>query len=101
MASFFGLRAITTSSSAMVPLVHQSFEPLRTKNLPSSVGSAVVASRAGSEPTTVSVRAKALMAPAAQRGRKRFFWSSVPKSFTGCGTPIDWCAERSAVRLPS
>ena len=31
MASVFGLRAITTISSAIVPLVHQSFEPFRMK----------------------------------------------------------------------
>ena len=39
--------------------------------------------------------------PGARRGRYFFFCSSVPNSFSGCGTPIDWCAESSATRLPS
>jgi len=60
------------------------------------VGVAVVAMRAGSEPTSVSVSANAEIAPRASRGRKRFFWSSVPNSLTGWGTPIDWWAESSA-----
>ena len=56
--------------------------------------------RAGSEPTSVSVRAKAEIAPFASRGRKRFFCSSVPNSLRGCGTPIDWWAESSATTAP-
>ena len=64
--------------------------------MPSSVGSAVVASRAGSEPTSGSVSRNAETSPAASRGRKRCFCSSVPNIFSGCGTPIDWCAESSA-----
>ena len=94
-----GSRAITTSSSAMVPFVHQSFSPLRTNVSPCS--SAVVDRLAGSEPTCGSVRAKAEMAPAAHRGRYFFFCSGVPKSLSGCGTPIDWCAERSALMFES
>jgi hypothetical protein len=95
------VRAITTSSSAMVPLVHQSFSPLRMKASPSSVGSAVVVMAAGSEPTSLSVSAKAEMAPFASRGRYFSFCSGVPNILSGCGTPIDWWAERRAVRLPS
>ena len=94
-----GSRAITTSSSARVPLVHQSFSPLSTKW--SSRRSAVVARLAGSEPTSDSVRAKAEMAPAAQRGRYLAFCSTVPNSLSGCGTPMDWCADSTAVMLPS
>ncbi len=54
---------------------------------------------AGSEPTSRSVNAKALIAPAAHSGRYFSFCSSVPKAISGCGTPIDWCAESSAVIL--
>ena len=32
----------------------------------------------------------------AQRGRKASFCSWVPNIFSGCGTPIDWCADSSA-----
>src|SRR2546427_1902899 len=46
-----GVRAITTSSSALVPLVHHSFSPLSTHAWPSAVGTAVVSMAAGSEPT--------------------------------------------------
>ena len=56
---------------------------------------------AGSDPTWASVNANAETAPAARRGRNFFFCSFVPKSLSGCGTPIDWCAERSVTRLPS
>ena len=35
------------------------------------------------------VRQKALIAPAAHRGRYFFFCSSVPNVLSGCGTPID------------
>ena len=48
---FGGVRAITTSSSAIVPFVHQSFSPLMMNASPSSVGTAVVVSAAGSLPT--------------------------------------------------
>ena len=85
-----GVRAITTRSSARVPLVHHSFSPFRTKALPSSVGVAKVDMLAGSEPAWVSVRAKAEIAPRASRGKYFFFCSGVPKSFRGCGTPMDW-----------
>src|SRR6266705_2067210 len=56
--------------------------------------------RAGSEPTSPSVSANAEIAPAARRGRNFFFCSSVPNSLSGCGTPIDWCAESSATSAP-
>ena len=65
--------------------------------MPSAVGSAVVASRAGSEPTSGSVSRNAETSPAASRGRNRSFCSGVPNIFSGCGTPIDWCAESSAL----
>jgi hypothetical protein len=84
-----GVRAMTTSSSATVPLVHQSFSPLRIQCSPSSLGTAVVAICAGSDPTPGSVRAKAEMAPFASRGKYFFFCSSVPKSLSGWGTPMD------------
>ena len=35
------------------------------------------------------------MSVRAQRGRKRSRCSWVPNSFSGWGTPIDWCAESS------
>ena len=59
--SFGGVLAMTTSSFARVPFVHQSFSPLRMKCLPPSsfVGSAWVSMREGSEPTLFSVSAKA------------------------------------------
>jgi len=94
-----GVRAITTRSSAMVPLVHQIFSPSRSQ-LPSSSGTAVVFSRAGSEPAPSSVSAKALIAPAASRGSQRCFCSAVPNIISGCGRPIDWCAESSAATFP-
>jgi hypothetical protein len=84
-----GVRAITTISSARVPFVHQSFSPFSTKNLPSSVGVAVVRMFAGSLPASTSVRANAEIAPFANRGRYFFFCSSVPKSLSGPGRPID------------
>jgi hypothetical protein len=61
----------------------------------------VVISRAGSEPTSGSVKANAEISPLAQRGRYLCFSSSLPNSLSGCGTPIDWWAESSAERLPS
>ena len=63
---------------------------------PSSDGVAVVFSLAGSEPTSGSVSRKALISPRAHRGRYCCFCSSVPNSASGCGTPIDWCADSSA-----
>ena len=89
---------MTTSSSATTPLVVHSFTPSTRYAVPSSVSVAVLSIRAGSDPTSGSVRRKAEIAPAAQRGRKRSFWSSVPTSLTGSGTPIDWWAESRAPR---
>ena len=57
--------------------------------LPSSVRSAEVVRRAGSEPTSASVRAKALTAPLASRGKNASFCASVPNILSGCPTPID------------
>ena len=91
-----GVRAITTISSAIGPFVIHSFSPFRIQAEPSLVGVAVVVMRAGSEPTSISVSANAVIAPLAQRGRKRCFCSGVPNILTGPGTPIDWCAESSA-----
>ena len=51
---------------------------------------------AGSDPTPGSVSANAEIAPLANRGRYFFFCSAVPNSFSGCGTPMDWCAESQA-----
>jgi hypothetical protein len=96
-----GVRAITTSRSAMVPLVHHSFSPLSTQCWPSAESSAVVSIAAGSDPTFGSVSANADTAPLARRGKNRFFCSSVPNSLSGWGTPIDWCAESRAVIEPS
>ena len=84
-----GVRAMTTISSAFVPLVHHSFSPFRIHAWPSSDGTARVSIAAGSEPTPISVSANAEMAPLARRGRYFFFCSGVPKSLSGCGTPID------------
>ena len=98
LPSLPGVRAITTISSAMVPLVHHSFSPSRRYAEPSGVGTAVVVMRAGSEPTSTSVSANAEMAPRASRGRYFCFCASVPNSLSGCGTPIDWCAESSVTR---
>ena len=56
---------------------------------------------AGSEPTPGSVSAKAEIAPLARRGRYFFFWASVPNILSGCGTPMDWCADSRAVSEPS
>ena len=95
------VRAMTTSSSATVPLVHQSFSPLRIQWRPSWLRTAEVESPAGSLPTWGSVSANAVIAPRAIRGRYFRFWASEPNSLRGTGTPIDWLAERSAVRLPS
>src|SRR5205807_8673154 len=86
---FGAVRAITTRISALVALVHQSFSPLMIQPLPSGDLTAVVSILAGSEPTPGSVSANAEIAPLARRGRYFFFCSGVPKSLSGCGTPID------------
>src|SRR5207237_8033467 len=92
-----GVRGVTTSHDGFAPLVHHSFSPCRIHAWPSRVGTAIVSIAAGAEPTPGSVKAKAEIAPFARRGRYFFFWVSVPNSFKGWGTPIDWCAETSAV----
>jgi hypothetical protein len=94
--SFGGVWAATMSRPARVPLEHQSFSPLSRKAAPSSVGTALVVMRAGSEPTPPSVSANAEISPAATRGRNFRFCSSVPKSISGCATPTDWWIERCA-----
>ena len=96
-----GVRAITTMTSAMVPLVHHSFSPLIRYASPSSVSVAVVCIRAGSLPTSGSVSAKALISPATNRGKYFCFCSGVPNSLSGCGTPMDWCADSSTPTEPS
>src|SRR6267142_348547 len=90
-----GVRAITTSSSALVPFVHHSFSPFRIQTSSSRI--AFVSIAAGSDPTLSSVSAKAEIAPAARRGKYFFFCASVPNSLSGWGTPMDWCAESNAV----
>ena len=97
---FGGVRAMTTMTPALVPLVHHSFSPFSVKYFPSGVGSARVCILAGSEPTPDSVSANAEISPLAMRGRNFRFCSSLPKRISGCGTPMDWWAEISAVRLP-
>ena len=99
--TFDGVRAITTSSSAFVPLVHHSFSPFRIQAWPSSLGTARVSMAAGSEPTPGSVSANAEIAPRASRGRYFCFWASLPNVLSGPGTPIDWCADSKAVMEPS
>jgi hypothetical protein len=47
---FDGVRAITTSTPAFTPLVHQSFSPFRMNSEPSWLGSAFRLSVAGSDP---------------------------------------------------
>jgi hypothetical protein len=80
----------------MTPLVVQSLTPFKTYSELSSDGVAAVFSLAGSEPTSGSVSRKALISPRAHRGRKSCFCSSVPNRASGCGTPIDWCADSRA-----
>ena len=84
----------------MLPFVHHSFSPFKMYAVPSVVGTAVVDMRAGSEPTSFSVSANAEIAPFASRGKNLCFCSSVPNSLSGCGTPIDWCADSSATSAP-
>src|SRR5437763_10642413 len=96
LTTFGGVWHITTMISAFRPFVHHSFSPLMIHPLPSGDGTAEVCIFAGSEPTPGSVSANAEMAPLARRGRYFFFCSGVPKSLSGCGTPIDWCAESQA-----
>src|SRR2546425_4864086 len=93
---FDGVRAMTTSNSAFVPLVHHSFSPFRIQASPSSLTMAVVSIAAGSEPTACSVRANAEIAPLARRGEYFFFFAAAPHNFWGGGTPLDWCAQRGA-----
>ena len=94
--SCFGTVAITTTSSAMTPLVVQSLTPSRMYSVPSSLSRAVDPIRAGSEPTSGSVSRKAVMAPSAHRVRYSCFCASVPNILTGSGTPMDMCADTSA-----
>ena len=84
-----GVRAMTTITSATTPFEHHSFSPFRIQCLPSSLSTALVLMFAGSEPTDSSVSAKAETSPRAKRGRYFCFCSSVPKSLSGWGTPID------------
>ena len=92
---------MTTNRSARVPLVHQSFSPFSTHCVPSALGSACEARFAGSDPTSTSVSANAEIAPLASRGKYARFCSSVPNKASGCGNPMDWCAESSAASDPS
>src|SRR4051794_19757106 len=56
---FGAVFAITTSTPALIRLVHQSFSPFMMNALPSSVGSARKLMLAGSDPAFHLVRAKA------------------------------------------
>src|SRR5918996_1564934 len=98
--TFDGVRAMTTSSSATVPLVHHSFSPLRIQAWPSSEGTAVVSIAAGSEPTFGSVSANADTAPLARRGKNFFFCAPAQNSLGGGAPPMDWGADTSGVREP-
>ena len=72
----------------MPALVIQFLVPLSTHSSPS--WTAVVRIEAGSEPASGSERAKAgESSPVAQRGRKRSFCSSLPKSWIG-SVPRSW-----------
>ncbi len=84
---------MTTSRSAITPLVVHNLTPSITYSSPSLT--AVVLSRAGSEPTSGSVSRNAEISPRAHLGRNSRFCSSVPNCLSGCGTPIDWCADSS------
>ena len=92
--------AITTSRSAMTPLVVQSLRPSRMYAEPSSVGTAELDIRAGSLPTSYSVSRKALISVVATSGRYLRFCSSVPKSISGWATPIDWWALSRVLIAP-
>src|SRR5665213_13394 len=95
-----GVRAMTTMTSATRPLVHQSLVPLIVQFLPSAEGTAGVEEPSGSDPALGSVKAKAEMAPFANRGKYFFFWASLPNSLRGWGTPIDWWAESQTAVEP-
>src|SRR2546430_1175278 len=82
-----GVRAITTSNSALVPLVHHSFSPFKSHAWPSGVGTAVVSSAAGSEPTPGPVRANAEIAPLARRGGELFLLGAGPAQLHRLGDP--------------
>ena len=86
---FDGVRAITTSTPAFTPLVHQSFSPFRMNSEPSSRWLGVRLIVAGSDPAWISVSANAEISPPATRGRYFCFCSSVPNKINGCATPID------------
>src|SRR5256885_16171241 len=91
-----GVRAITTISSALVPLVHHSFSPFRIHACPSGLGTASVSIAAGSDPTPGSVRANAEIAPLARRGAGLFFLGSAADLLGGCRHAVDRCAEARA-----
>src|SRR5438105_410881 len=68
---FDGVRAITTSTPALIRFVHQSFSPFRMYAEPSAVGSARRFMLAGSEPAFHSVSANAEISWRATLGRLR------------------------------
>ena len=82
-----------------MPLVVHSLRPFRRYPEPSSVGVAVVDTRAGSEPTPGSVSANADRCVVQTFGSHSRFCSSEPNSRSGCASPIDWCADSSVERL--
>ena len=96
------VRAITTITSATVPLVHQSFSPLRIQWVPSSLstGGGREAGRIAAD-AGLGERERGDRALARAGAGTSASAPSVPKSLSGTGTPIDWLAETSAVRLPS
>src|SRR3989442_6885025 len=93
---FDGVRAITTSSSAFVPFVHQSFSPFRIQPSPSALGIAVVSIAAGSDPTPCYVSANAENAPFARRGEECFLFASIADHLHCARTPLDPIDQESA-----
>jgi len=93
-SSVLGTTAMTITTSAIAPFVAQSFVPFTTKPEPSSVGTALVVMRAGSDPTSGSVSRKAEMWVLATFGSHSRFCSSEPNMRSGSGSPMDWWAER-------
>jgi len=91
------VRAKTTQASARPAKVHDAFSPDRTRSPPS--GRAVTTSRAASEPTDGSVRAKATTcSPEATPGSHSFWMSSEPI----CRSPALMAASwRNSVTLKS
>ena len=93
--------AVCPSSDGSVVALAATLPPAHwLEGLDVAASDALALIRAGSEPTSGSVSAKAEIAPRARRGRYFFFCSGVPNILSGCGTPIDWCADSHATVDP-